>query len=174
MTIPIIETERLIIREYVPEDLVQLHMILSDPMTMSFWPAPFTLEQVGDWIEDNLYNYEEQGFGRWAIVSKQTRMIIGDCGINCIELDGQMEYDLGYIIHKLFWNEGYAAEAAEACKKYAFEELGLHRLCANMPKDHIISKRVAEKIGMELVKEFPNERNRGIMTYLYAIERANE
>jgi len=174
MAIPIIETERLIIREYVPEDLVQLHMILSDPMTMSFWPAPFTLEQAGDWIEDNLYNYEEQGFGRWAIVSKETRMIIGDCGINCIELDGQIEYDLGYIIHKLFWNEGYATEATEACIKYAFEELGLHRLCANMPTEHLISKRVAEKIGMKLIKEFRNERNRGIMTYLYAIEQPDK
>lgn len=164
----------MIIREYVPEDLVQLHMILSDPMTMSFWPAPFTLEQAGDWIEDNLYNYDEQGFGRWAIVSKETRMIIGDCGINQIEIDGQIENDLGYIIHKYLWNEGYASEAAEACKNYAFDVLGLNRLCANMPTNHILSQRVAEKIGMTLEKEFPNERNRGIITRLYAIEKHQE
>lgn len=170
-TIAIIETDRLLIREYVPEDLVQLYAILSDPATMSFWPAPFTLEQVDDWIELNLDRYELHGFGRWAIILKDMQWLIGDCGIVRTEIDGQEENDLGYIIHMPFWNEGYATEAAIACRDYAFDELGMDRLCANMPTTHITSRRIAEKLGMTLEKEFFNPRNRNLATCLYSVAK---
>jgi RimJ/RimL family protein N-acetyltransferase len=52
--------------------------------------------------------------------------------------------------------------------RYGFEELQLPRLCANMPADHISSRRVAEKLGMRLEKEFINRRNRDVLTCLYS------
>ncbi len=167
----IIETDRLILREYTLEDTALLHTILSDPLTMQFWPSPFTLEQSENWVKINIERYKNLGFGRWSLVIKKTEQVIGDCGLMISEIDGKEENDLGYIIHHKFWRNGYAYEAAEACKHYAFKSLGLERLCANMPFNHTGSERVAQKLGMVKEKEFLNKRNRNILTYLYSITR---
>ncbi|MCJ7688411.1 MAG: GNAT family N-acetyltransferase [Clostridiaceae bacterium] len=165
----VIETKRLIIKEYSYDDISKLNIILSNPKTMSFWPTPFTLQQTENWINTNIRRYVELGYGRWAIILKETGELIGDCGIMLSEIDGTQENDLGYIIHYPFWQNGFAFEAADACKEYAFTNLGIKKLCANMAFDHIASRRVAEKIGMEKEKEFCNNRNRNILTYLYSI-----
>ncbi|GED68972.1 N-acetyltransferase [Brevibacillus reuszeri] len=166
----VLETERLLLRAYEADEIGALHAILSDPVTMQYWPAPFTLEGSQQWLNTNLKRYETNGFGRWAMVSKSSGQIIGDCGIVLAELDGQPEYDLGFIVAKEFWGKGMATEAAEACKQYAFSQLGIKRLCANMAFDHHASRRVIEKIGMTKEKEYVNARNRNILTFLYAIE----
>lgn len=167
----IIETKRLIIKEYSYEDIAKLNIILSNPKTMSFWPAPFTLKQTESWVNNNIKRYSELGFGRWAIILKDTGELIGDCGLMVAELDGIQENDLGYIIHYPYWHNGLAFEAADACKEYAFKDLGIKRLCANMAFDHVASRGVAVKIGMEKEKDFYNSRNRNILTYLYSISR---
>ena len=171
MYMHIIETKRLIIKEYSYDDIPKLNIILSNPKTMSFWPTPFTLQQTENWISTNIIRYGSFGYGRWAIILKETGILIGDCGIMVSNLDGTQENDLGYIIHHPYWHNGLAFEAASACKEYAFNNLGLKRLCANMAFDHIASRQVAEKIGMEKEKEFYNSRNRSILTYLYSISR---
>jgi ribosomal-protein-alanine N-acetyltransferase len=165
-----IETNRLIIKEYTYEDISKLHIILSNTKTMSFWPSPFTLAQTEIWINNNIKRYSQLGFGRWAIILKETGELIGDCGIMLSELDGTQEHDLGYIIHHPYWNKGLAFEAANACRNYAFNSLGIERLCANMAFDHTASIAVAQKIGMWKEKEFYNSRNRNILTYLYLIK----
>ncbi len=167
----VIETKRLIMREYSHNDVSKLYEILSSPITMSFWPAPFTLEQTENWVRNNIKRYTELGFGRWSVLLKETGEVAGDCGIMLSEIDGKQENDLGYIIHYPYWHNGFAVEAAEACKDYAFKDLGLKRLCANMPFDHEASRRVAERIGMEKEKEFFNSRNRNILTYLYSVSK---
>ena len=68
----IIETERLILREYSVEDFPALHEIVSDPETMQHYPKPFDEERTKSWIEWNLQNYKEYGFGLWAVVLKET------------------------------------------------------------------------------------------------------
>lgn len=165
----VLETERLILRHMTPDDFEALHRVFSDPITMSFWPAPFAEEDTRGWLERALHDYETLGFGHWASILKETGELVGSCGLLHTEVDGRMENDLGYIIHHPHWGNGYATEAAEACKRYAFETLGIRRLAANMPVDHTASARVAEKIGLRLEKTFENPRNRGIETYLYAL-----
>ncbi|MGG1660582.1 GNAT family N-acetyltransferase [Brevibacillus sp. NRS-1366] len=170
----VLKTKRLILRKYATEDIDNLHAILSDPVTMQFWPAPFTREGSEQWLHNNLKRYRAQGYGRWAMVHQESGRIIGDCGIVLSELDNQMEHDLGYILDKEYWGLGLATEAAKACKEYGTSELNLHRLCANMAFDHIGSQRVAEKIGMTRVKEYRNKRNRDILTYLYVWEASSQ
>jgi [ribosomal protein S5]-alanine N-acetyltransferase len=165
----VIETKRLIIREYSHNDIEKLNIILSNSITMSFWPAPFTLERTEAWVKTNMRRYKELGYGRWALISKDTGELIGDCGIMITEIDGTQEQDLGYIIHYPYWKNRFATEAAEACKEFALNDLGVKRLCANMAFNHEGSRKVAEKIGMKKEKEFYNKRNRDILTYLYSI-----
>ncbi|MEF2965778.1 GNAT family N-acetyltransferase [Paenibacillus sp. M1] len=169
----ILETSRLLIRKYTAgdKDVEDLHSILGDATTMSFWPAPFTEEQTKSWLQRNLESYENHGFGRWGMVLKETGGLIGDIGFMRAELDSRIENDLGYIIFAPFWGRDLATEAASACLSYGFHTLGMTRVCANMPVDHHASRRVAEKIGMVCEKQYMNTRNRNKWTYLYSKSR---
>ncbi|AWB44609.1 N-acetyltransferase [Paenibacillus sp. CAA11] len=162
-----IETARLRIREYTTEDLSALHQILSDNLTMSFWPRPFDYSQCKEWIQKRGIENYQAGYGRLAVELKETGEIIGDAGLLKLETDGQIENDLGYIIKSTYWGQGIGYEAAKALMMYGLEDLHLKRICANMPETHQASRRVAEKLGMMLEKRFMNRRNRNILTCLY-------
>lgn len=164
-----ITSARLTIRPYTDSDIDRLHGILSDPATMSFWPSPFSRETTIRWLERGMSDYERCGFGRWAVELTATGELIGDAGLMKQEIDGKPENDLGYIVHAAHWGKGYGLEAASAFPQYGFESLDLKRICANMPVDHISSRKVAERLGMKLEKQFDNPRNRNIRTCLYAI-----
>jgi len=129
----VLETGRLLLREYTMDDIRSLHAILSDSSTMSFWGQPFKLEDTRNWIEKSMGSYHERGLGRWAVLLRENNELIGDAGIMFTSVDDKMVYDLGYIISSEHWGKGFATEAAEACKTFAFDKLKIERLCANMP-----------------------------------------
>ncbi|MEB3280442.1 MAG: GNAT family N-acetyltransferase [Lyngbya sp.] len=164
-----LETHRLILREYQPDDLDNIFGILSDPKTMSYWPQPFTQSQVEAWIKRSIESYQINGFGRYLIQLKPTAEIIGDAGILKSNVADELVNDLGYIIHYPYWGKGYATEVATALKDYALTVLKLDHLHINMPENHLASRRVAEKIGMKFIREFNNEKNRNIKTLFYGI-----
>lgn len=80
--------------------------------------------------------------------------------------------DLGYIIHTSEWGQGYGTEAAKAIRDFAFQSLQLGNIHANMPSNHHASKKVAERLGMQFIREFNNKRNRNIRTLLYRMQLA--
>lgn len=162
-------TERLMLRPYQLSDVQVLLPILSDPKTMKFWPHPFTLYQVQNWVNRNCHSYETDGFSRYVVLLKSTKTVIGDCGILRGITAGEVVNDLGYIIHHPYWGCGYATEAASAIADYGLNQLNLGYINANMPWNHRGSRRVAEKIGMEKIGEFNNPINRNILTLIYKI-----
>lgn len=166
-----LETERLLIRPYTLNDAEALSAILIDPITMHYWPQPFSLQETMAWIQRSISSYTQHGFGRYAIFLKEDLKLIGDCGLLQMEIQGETVIDLGYIIHHKFWRNGYASEAATAICRFAFDVLQLEYLYANMPLDHRASQRVAEKIGMQQSGAFRNPRNRNLETYLYKISK---
>ena len=115
------ETERLILREYTYEDFDALYEIMSDSETMRHYPNPFDEELTREWIEWNLKNYKEYGYGLWAVVLKETGKFIGDCGITIQNIDGEMFPEIGYHINKKYWRQGFGSEAARAVRDWAFE-----------------------------------------------------
>ncbi|OOC58683.1 hypothetical protein BBD40_23605 [Paenibacillus ihbetae] len=161
-----LETRRLLLRSYEWKHLQALHEILSDPVTMKFWPAPFSIEQTREWIGRSMELYTS-GFGRLGIFRKDNGFLIGDAGLRVVNIDGRQENDLGYIIKAKYWGQGYGKEAAAAVFNYGLHTLKLQRICANMPVDHFGSIKVAARLGMVLKREFLNQRNRNIRTYLY-------
>ena len=77
---PILETARLTLREFRPDDVDALAKVLSDPETMRFYPAAFDRTGVAEWIERNRRRYGKDGFGLWAMIQKSNGELIGDCG----------------------------------------------------------------------------------------------
>ncbi|UOQ84414.1 GNAT family N-acetyltransferase [Gracilibacillus salinarum] len=150
----IIETERLYIRELKFEDADQLSKVLSDPESMRYYPEPFSPEKVKNWISWNIENYQEYHHGLWAVVLKTTGQCIGDCGITMQEVENELVPEIGFHIIKEYANQGYATEAALACKTYAFDTLKYQSVYSYTTIDNFPSQRVAEKIGMKKLKSF--------------------
>jgi ribosomal-protein-alanine N-acetyltransferase len=149
----ILETERLLLREFVAEDLDALAVVLSHPETMRYYPAPLDRAGVAEWIERNRRRYLEAGHGLWAMVLKSSGEVMGDCGLTRQRVDGVDEIELGYHVRRDLWGRGYAPEAARACRDYGFAQLGVDRLISLVRMGNLPSRRVAEKIGMSLWKE---------------------
>ncbi len=144
----ILETERLVLREFAPGDTDALLKVLGDPIAMQYYPAPFTRAEVDEWIARNQARYAESGLGLWAMLLKSSGELIGDCGCVMQEVDGRNEIEVGYHVRRDLWGSGYATEAARACMDYAFARLGATRVISMVRPENVASRRVAEKNGM--------------------------
>jgi RimJ/RimL family protein N-acetyltransferase len=149
----ILQTERLSLREFIPEDVDALTLLLSDPHTMRFYPAPLGRAGVLEWIDRNRRRYADIGHGLWAMILNSTGELIGDCGLTRQNVDGVAEIEIGYHVRRDHWGKGYAPEAARACRNYGFAKLVVERLISLIRSENVPSRRVAEKIGMKIWKE---------------------
>jgi [ribosomal protein S5]-alanine N-acetyltransferase len=149
----ILETPRLILREFRSDDADRLAVILCDAETMRFYPAPFDRAGVEDWISRNVRRYQEHGHGLWAMLLKSTGELIGDCGLTVQVVDGQNEIEIGYHVRRDLWGHGLATEAAVACRDFGFAHLSVERIISLIRPENLASRRVAEKNGMAVRKE---------------------
>jgi [ribosomal protein S5]-alanine N-acetyltransferase len=150
---PILETPRLILREFTLDDVDVLARVLSDAETMRFYPAPFDRDGVEKWISRNIGRYEKDGFGLWAAVLKAKGEVIGDCGLTVQNVDGVDEVEIGYHTRRDLWGQGLATEAARACRDFGFARLGVDQLISIIRPENLASRRVAEKNGMTVAKQ---------------------
>ena len=149
-----LETERLYLRRFTPEDFDALKTIISDKETMAYYDAPYDDAGVKRWIDWNLSNYEDWGFGLFVLINKNSGAFIGDCGITVQRINGKYRPEVGYHIHKSFWRQGYAKEAATAIRDWAFGHTPIETLYSYTVKENKASIATARSIGMEVVEEY--------------------
>ena len=148
----VLETSRLRLREFVPQDADALAAVLGDPVAMQYYPAPFDRKGVEEWIERNIGRYQRDGHGLWAMVLKDSGELIGDCGCTLQEVEGTNHVEVGYHVRRDLWGRGYATEAAWACMEYAFNRLGASHVISMIRPENVQSIRVAEKNGLACEK----------------------
>ncbi len=165
----IMETERLLLREFMPEDFDALFEILSDAETMQHYPAPFDEEKTREWIKRNIENYARYGFGLWAVILKETYQLIGDCGITIQNIDGELLPEIGYHIHKKHQRNGFAREAAKAVRDWAFLNTEYDEIYSYMKYTNAASYAAAAAAGMKKIKEYADPQN--TISYAYSITR---
>ena len=154
MTETILETPRLRLRMMRLSDLDQLLEIFGDPKVMAFFnTAPFDRRQMEGWVNRNLAHQEKYGYGLFSVILKTSNILIGDCGLENMEVEGHLTTELGYDFRSDHWNQGYATEAASAVRDFAFDELALPSLISLIRIGNQASRRVSEKIGMHLKEE---------------------
>jgi [ribosomal protein S5]-alanine N-acetyltransferase len=163
-----IETPRMILREFCNGDADALAAVLSDPGTMRFYPAPLDRAGVEEWMARNRRRYAKDGHGLWAMVVRQNNEVIGDCGWTVQNVDGTDEMEIGYHVRRELWGRGLATEAARACREYGFARLPVERLISIIPPENLPSRRVAEKNGMTIWKQ---EMRVGFPHLIYSIRR---
>ena len=168
---PVLETKRLILRPMQAADIDDLLVIFTDPKVMAaFDSPPFDREQMSRWLQRNLDHQEEYGYGLFSVILKTNGSLIGDCGLEIIEVDGTRVAELGYDFRSDYWNQGFATEAASAVRDYAFDLLNLSHLISLIRVRNAASQRVSEKIGMKRISEFETH---GIKYWKYGLSPAD-
>jgi len=148
----ILETERLLLREFVREDLNDFFSLVSDPeVTRYTHDGGKTLDEVRTGMEERMFrDYKEHGYGRWAMIFKPTGQLIGFAGLKYLPDLG--EVDLGYRLMKAYWGQGLATEASKALLAYGFDVLRLPRIIGMADAENKASIRVLEKVGFRFEK----------------------
>lgn len=148
-----VETERLLLRNYLPRDASALQIALSDEeVCRNVNVRPQTLEQVETAVTRMISRYGENSLEKIvrftvAVVEKSANSVIGWAGLAPLELDDS-QIEIYYGFQRGAWGKGYATEAAAAMLDFAFRNTQLDRICGITLKDNRASARVLEKIGL--------------------------
>lgn len=173
-----LETERLVLRPFTADDFEFICALNADPDVARFVGTgnPRTATESKTWLQTTLTWYARMQAGHLGVVLKHSGKLIGRCGLSPIDVEvpeaqrgegplrcfwglGAVPLDirtrtimeLGYVINKQHWGQGYATEAAHTVRDYAFDVLREPRLMSLIAPDNTASIRVAEKIGLRFL-----------------------
>ena len=167
----ILETERLYLRELNQSDFEALSRILTDEETMYAYNGAFSPEETQEWLDRKLTRYKKYGFGLWAAVLKEKDEMIGQCGITMQPWKDTEVLEIGYLFRRDCWHKGFAAEAAAACKKYAFTKLNADEIHSIIRDTNIPSQNVAKRNGMRITDSWVKHyRGIDMPHYLFTVE----
>ena len=171
-----LETERLILRDFVADDWQRVIEYQTDPLYLRYyeWTAadrtPETVQEFVGWFLDHQKQQPRIKF-QLAIVLKADNLLIGNCGIRKDSANA-FQADIGYELDPSYWRRGYATEATHAIVDFGFSALSLHRVWAWCVADNIGSAHVMEKLGMQLegrLRDNEYYKDRWWDTLMYAI-----
>ena len=154
-----LETERLILRDLISNDVDGLFELDSNPNVHTYLGnKPFeNIVQIREVIKAIQQQYCENGIGRWAVIDKKTKDFIVWSGLKLVteKINNHIGfYDLGYRLIEKYWGKGIATETANATLEYAFTKLNLTEVYAMCDIENIGSKNVLEKAGLSLIESF--------------------
>ena len=164
---PAIETDRLLLRMFGPEDLDELARLFSDPDVMRYVGEgqPVNREEADRALQSIIKHWQTHGFGRWAAVDKRTREFVGFGGLRSLFGTPEVVYHLA----PAHWGKGLATELGRASLRFGFEDRQFDRIVAIAKPLNTASVHVMEKLGMHFEKD---ARYYDIDVVEYAINRA--
>lgn len=168
-----IESERLVLRRIVGEDLDVFTKIHADPEVARYIGSgnPRSNQETLQWLQDTLMNYERYELGQLAVLRKSDRVLIGRCGLGDVAVESGVaegrtlprgwfsrsqapegielvfEPELGYTFGREFWGFGYASEAAGCVFNYVKQIARLPKVISVIHPENVRSIRLAEKLG---------------------------
>ncbi|WP_322871580.1 GNAT family N-acetyltransferase [Streptomyces goshikiensis] len=146
---PELRTDRLLLRRWRESDLEPWAAMNADPEVREHLGEPLTREQSDAVAALMRAEFEERGFGWWALEVRATGEFIGRAGLD--EVDAGMPFagvDVGWRLTRSAWGHGYATEAALSCLAFGFEVLGLPEIIATTTAGNVRSQAVMRRIGM--------------------------
>ena len=155
-----IDTERLILRKFVLEDLNDLAKLTADKDYMAYSVrGTIDIEGTKIVLHKTIEDYKKLELGRLAVIDKETGKLIGNCGLHKInvktkrvsynEYDDEVEkIELSYRLDKDFWGKGLATEAATAVRDYIFSKLDIKEIISCIDEKNLPSICIAKKLGM--------------------------
>ena len=151
-----LESERLITRKAKTDDYTVWSEFFDDEESMKFIPAfgvTEKTERAKHWIERQMKRDATKQFGLQFLIEKTTKQIVGMCGLLAQEVEGIKEVEIGYHLLKKHWGKGYASEAANLFKQYAFTNNISPSIISIIHVENIRSQKVAVNNGMACEKQ---------------------
>ncbi|MCK7574843.1 MAG: GNAT family N-acetyltransferase [Chromatiales bacterium] len=151
-----LETERLILRAWIPEDLIAFAQLNADPEVMRYFQSTLSRSESDELamrIQDGL---KENGWGFWAIERRDSSAFIGFVGLNRPDynLPFQPCVEVGWRLARTSWGSGFATEAANAALEFGFVTLALPEIVSFTAVGNVRSRAVMERLGMRVEGEF--------------------
>ena len=141
--------------------------MFSDPDARRFYPEMTDRAAARGWIDRWVAHREKHGFSLWALERLDDGSFVGDCGLTGQDVEGESILEVGYHVTLGQRRQGFAAEAAAACLRYAFEVLGAARVVSLVHVENEPSRRVAEKVHARFWKDVDR---RGARHRVYATD----
>ena len=147
--LPILETERLILRKVTLEDIQDMYLYGSDEEVSKYvtWNTHETIADTKGFVEFVLNKYENKQVSPWGIECKENGKFIGTIDFVWWQPNNKTA-EIGYVISKDYWGKGLTSEVAKEIIKFGFEKMDLVRIQARCDVENIGSARVMEKAGM--------------------------
>ena len=168
--IPTIETLRLRLRPWTPDDAETWFNILQEDGILRYFPNPHppARAKADAYIAHHLTHWQERGYGHWAVVTRDDDRVVGWNGLEYLpDLD---ETEVAYLLSKRVWGRGYATEATRLTVQFGFETIGLQKIIGLVHPDNIASISVLEKCGLAFADHV---RLWGMELSRYRIRRAD-
>jgi RimJ/RimL family protein N-acetyltransferase len=145
--VTVVETERLLLRRWRPEDAEPFAAINADPLVTRYVGGPLTREASDALLARSVAFWESHGYGRAAVEDKATGELLGFCGLGGHPATAG-ETEIGWRLASHVWGRGLATEAATAMRDLAFSRWGLARLVSVAVPENPASLGVMRNIGM--------------------------
>lgn len=170
---PILETERLLLREITQKDADDIFTYLSNNDVTRYYGQE-TLEyreQAKEFVTFFSKNYIEKRGIRWGIERKDAKGLIGTIGFNAWSTKHRRA-EIGYEINPAYWRRGYASEALSKILSYGFNSLHLNRIGAVVFPENVASNNLLLKVGFQkegLLRDYIYQNDVSHDTYVYSI-----
>jgi len=148
--LPTIEAERISLRSIEESDLDQLYAIFADPKVMRYWSTlPLeSIEEARTLLEEIQTGNQQRTMLKWGVALKETDIMIGTVTLFHLE-PSQGRAEIGYAQARAYWGHGYIHEALQSLLTYAFEEMKLRRVEADVDPRNGASIKTLERLGFQ-------------------------
>jgi len=176
--LPDLKTERLDLRRFRSDDLDELAVVFENPEVWQFpYGRAFTRRETSDFLDAQVQEWDEYGFGCWVAREKRSDRVIGYVGLSVPIFLPEIlpAVEVGWRFDPVVWGLGFASEGARAALTEGFNTLALNEICSIPQADNPASSRVCDRVGMCLEREvsIPANARRGELTaLLYKMTRA--
>lgn len=145
--VPVLGTERLLLRGFEPRDAEPYMAMMADPEVTRFLADGKPLSRVDAWRQLAMFagHWTLKGFGVWAVEERATGRLLGRIG--CMEPEGWPGFEIAYTLARPAWGQGFAREGAAAALGYARETLGKRDIISIIRPGNAGSIRVATSLG---------------------------
>lgn len=173
--LPVLETERLILRPLRMSDARDLYAYARDPQVSRhvLWDAHASLGESRQFLRGAIRQYRRGDPGSFAITLKESGRMIGTVGFMWVNLDHRSA-EVGYSLSRDYWNRGIMTEAVRRVVAFGFDQLKLNRIEAQHEVDNPASGRVMAHVGMRYegtLRQRIKNKGQYVDVALYAILR---
>ena len=148
--LPALRAPRLTLRTLIEADVAEVLAVFSDPLVLRYWDGPLitTQQDAMQYIERIHYGFRRRELMQWGIADAATDAVIGTCTLTHLSTTHERA-EVGFAIRQTRWGQGLGSEAVTTAIDFAFQELGLHRIEADVDPRNERSLRLLDRLGFQ-------------------------